>query len=225
MSRRRARRRGRPARGRAGHVGRGSVLLAHRGGATRAPRQGSVAGRAAATVAAGPARRVTAGQRGVAELHDGLPERRYSQRDTGDEDHARQHGRRPHPRDAVDPAWPRPRRRVGRHVPGALRKQPQPRPRHNAKHRKRVSPRPVAVPDKVPGPVHCADCHAYQPWLWLVVFGPGTDSLEAVNTGLDLAERSMQRTPQRVFQAVLGCGHALTQPARRLIGSPAPRST
>jgi hypothetical protein len=72
----------------------------------------------------------------------------------------------------------------------------------------------VTTPDKVPGPVDCASCHAYQPRLWLVVFGPGTDSLEAVNTGLDLAQGDVQRTPQRLFQAVLGCGHAVTQSAR-----------
>lgn len=71
----------------------------------------------------------------------------------------------------------------------------------------------MTAPGEVPGAVDCSGCHAYQPWLRLVLPGPGADSLEAVNTGLDLGQRAVQRTPERLLQAVLGCGHALTQPA------------
>jgi len=47
----------------------------------------------------------------------------------------------------------------------------------------------------MPGAVDSSGCHAYQPRLWLAFSGPGTDSLEAVNTGLDLIQRGVQRTP------------------------------
>jgi hypothetical protein len=65
----------------------------------------------------------------------------------------------------------------------------------------------------MPGTIDRSGRDAHQPWLRPLAGGPGTDPLEAVNSGLDLAQRGVQGTPERLFQAVLGCGHALTQPA------------
>lgn len=53
------------------------------------------------------------------------------------------------------------------------------------------------MPDPMPGMVSRASRHGQQPRLRLASPGSGTDAFESVSSGLDLGERSAQRTPER----------------------------